>query len=252
VSDRYDGPALAVTGLRISYGAISAVQGVDITVARGSIVALIGSNGAGKSSILKAIAGLVAPRSGNVLLNGLAIDGVSAEARVVRHGVVLVPEGRGVFSTMTVAENLALGERVGAQRAREGTARSFDKEDVLQVFPALRPLLTRRAQLLSGGEQQMLSLARSLLLSPDVMLIDEPSMGLAPVLVRQVFDAMGEAFKRTNMSVLLVEQDTALALEIAERGYVLEHGLIVAEGTAHDLREDPRLRAAYLGSGAAT
>lgn len=242
---------LSIRGLEVAYGAIRAVQGVDLEVGAGEIVALIGSNGAGKSSILKAIAGLV-PSRGDVAIDGTALGHLATEARVVRRGIVLVPEGRGVFATMSVLENLSLGQRLGALRAQQGAPASFQLDDVLELFPVLKPLLKRRAQLLSGGEQQMLSLARSLLMHPEVMLIDEPSMGLAPVIVRQVLGALRDAFARARTSVLLVEQDTAVALELAGRAYVLERGVVVTEGPARELRDDPRLHAAYLGEGART
>jgi branched-chain amino acid transport system ATP-binding protein len=246
LSEQSPAPKLVVDDLRVSYGAIRAVQGVSLQIGTGSVVALIGSNGAGKSSILKAIAGLVNYR-GTVNVSGGSLEGCSAEDRVVEHGVVLVPEGRGVFATMTVLENLNLGLRVGGLRARRGARAAFVLDDVLDLFPPLRAMLKTRAQLLSGGEQQMLSLGRSLLMRPELMLIDEPSMGLAPVLVKQVFTALRGAFARSQVSVLLVEQDTSVALELAARAYVLEHGAVVAEDTTSVLRGDPRLHAAYLG-----
>ncbi len=236
------GTALAITDLRVAYGPIRAVQGVTLSVAKGSVTAIVGSNGAGKSSILRAVAGMV-PSTGTISVNGSSISALSSLDRTVKHGVVFIPEGRSVFATMTVEENLSLGTRVGLLRGGGG----FALDEALQLFPVLDERRKQRAQLLSGGEQQMLAIARSLLMRPDVLVIDEPSMGLAPLLVRKIFGVMRDVFAREGVSVLLVEQDTAIALELASYGYVLEEGAIVAEGSADELRNDPRLRAAYLG-----
>jgi branched-chain amino acid transport system ATP-binding protein len=242
VSDVVNPAALAIDDLRVAYGPIRAVQGVTLSVAAGSVTAIVGSNGAGKSSILRAVAGMV-PSTGTISVNASDISRTSALDRTVRHGVVFIPEGRSVFTTMTVEENLSLGTRVGLLRGGGG----FALDEAFHLFPVLDERRKQRAQLLSGGEQQMLAIARSLLMRPDVLVIDEPSMGLAPLLVRKIFGVMRDVFAREGVSVLLVEQDTAIALELASYGYVLEEGAIVAEGSAHELRDDPRLRAAYLG-----
>jgi branched-chain amino acid transport system ATP-binding protein len=230
--------------INVRYGAIHAVQGASIRVERGQVTALVGSNGAGKSSILKAAAGLV-PCTGKVSANGVNLSSIPARKRVVDHGVVMVPEGHSVFLTMTVRENLELGLRVGQMRIDKGP---FGLGDVWSLFGVLKEREGNKAQYLSGGEKQMLAIARSLLMSPAVLLIDEPSMGLAPLLVRRIFDVMGEVFAATDVSVLLVEQDTAVALELASRAYLLQHGEVVLDASAAELREDPRLRASYLGA----
>lgn len=234
--------ALSIESVDVSYGPIRAVQSASIEVAEGSITAIVGSNGAGKSSLLRAVAGMVAS-SGTIRVHGADVSRLSPQERTLDHGVVLIPEGRSVFTTMTVEENLSLGVRVGTKRGDEGFALS----EAYELFPILADRRKQRAQTLSGGEQQMLAIARSLLMAPKVLVIDEPSMGLAPLLVRRIFEVMKDVFARRSVSVLLVEQDTAVALEVASRGYVLEQGRVVAEGTTDELRNDPRLRAAYLG-----
>jgi len=239
--------ALSVDGLDVSYGVIRAVQGVSLDVRAGAITALVGSNGAGKSSTLKAIAGVQSAR-GTVTVGSVDISRLPARRRVIEHGVVLVPEGRSAFTTMTVEENLELGARVGRIRGDAGAASAFTLDEAHQLFPVLFDRRTRRAQVLSGGEQQMLAIARSLLMAPSVLLIDEPSMGLAPLLVRRIFEVMADVFRRHAVSVLLVEQDTAVALTLATDAYLLEQGRITAHAPAAELRDDPRLRAAYLGA----
>lgn len=243
-----DRPALAVEDLEVSYGSIRAVQGVSLAVAAGAVTALVGSNGAGKSSILRAAAGLIPNRSGRVLVDGIDVSRLPARKRLIDHGVVLVPEGRSAFTTMTVRENLELGLRVGRLRAASGVAATFSMDEAFELFPVLGERSGQRAQVLSGGEQQMLAIARSLLMSPSVLLIDEPSMGLAPLLVRRIFTVIREVFDRHRVSVLLVEQDTAIALDLASSGYVLEFGRIVIHGSSAALHDDPRLRQAYLGA----
>ncbi|MFT3855328.1 MAG: ABC transporter ATP-binding protein [Ilumatobacteraceae bacterium] len=239
--------ALSVDSLDVTYGVIHAVQSVSLDVRAGTITALVGSNGAGKSSILKAIAGVQAAR-GTVLAGNADISRLPARRRVIEHGVVLVPEGRSAFTTMSVAENLELGARVGRIRTDAGAASAFTLDEAYELFPVLFERRARRAQVLSGGEQQMLAIARSLLMAPSVLLIDEPSMGLAPLLVRRIFEVMGDVFRRHAVSVLLVEQDTAVALALATDAYLLEQGRITAHAPAAELRDDPRLRAAYLGA----
>ena len=240
-------PALQTRGLDVAYGVIRAVQAVDLEVPRGEVTALIGANGAGKSSLLKAIAGPVAPRAGRVLADGVDVTRLPTRERVLRHGVVLVPEGRGVFATMTVRENLELGLRVGRRRG----AAPVTLDEVYDLFPVLAERSGGRVQYLSGGEQQMLAIARSLLMAPRTLLIDEPSMGLAPKLVRRIFAVLREVFAAREISVLLVEQDTALALSLATTAYLIEQGRVTARAPAAELRDDPRLKAAYLGTAGA-
>jgi branched-chain amino acid transport system ATP-binding protein len=241
-------PALEAGVLSVTYGAIRAVQDVSLVVRRRTVTALVGSNGAGKSSILRALAGLESLSGGSVKVDGVDVAGVPGRRRVVEHGIVLVPEGRSTFVTMTVRENLELGRRVGAKRISAGRPARFSLEQVWELFPVLHERERQRAQYLSGGEQQMLAIARSLLMEPSILLIDEPSMGLAPLLVRRVFSVMADVFAATDVAVLLVEQDTAVALDVAADAYLLEHGRIVAAAPAAELRADPRLRAAYLGT----
>jgi branched-chain amino acid transport system ATP-binding protein len=239
---------LEATGIDVSYGVVRAVHDVSLRVEPRVVTALVGSNGAGKSSILKALAGTVPVRAGRVVASGVDLDGVSTKDRVIHHGIVLVPEGRSAFTTLTVRENLELGVRVGNLRAAAGRAGKFSLDDAFGLFPVLHEREGKRAQYLSGGEQQMLAIARSLLMAPAVLLIDEPSMGLAPLLVRRIFDVMRDVFVDNDVAVLLVEQDTAIALSVASTAYLLEHGRIVVHAPAAELRADPRLRAAYLGS----
>jgi branched-chain amino acid transport system ATP-binding protein len=236
-----------VRDLQVSYGPIRAVQGIDLDVPAQTVTALVGSNGAGKSSTLRAIAGLVAARSAAITAEGTPIAAVSGPGRVRDHGVVLVPEGRSVFATMTVAENLALGTRVGRHRERHHGATGLDLPAVHDLFPVLAERAHQRAQYLSGGEQQMLSIARSLLMRPKVLLIDEPSMGLAPQLVTRIFEALHAVLLHQDLAVLLVEQDTAVALDVASTAYVIEQGRVTVHAPTGQLRTDPRLMAAYLG-----
>jgi len=243
-----DVPAVAVRRLDVAYGAIRAVQGVDIEAPRGQITALIGSNGAGKSSTLHAIAGLVPVAGGCVEVGGVDVTRLPAPVRVVEHGIVLIPEARAAFLTMTVRENLGLGMRVGREREARGHAGGFTLQDAFRLFPVLAQRADTRAQYLSGGELKMLAIARSLLMHPRVLLIDEPSMGLAPRLVRQIFAVLREILRARDVSVLLVEQDTAVALELARSAYVIEQGRITTHAPAAQLRGDARLKAAYIGS----
>jgi branched-chain amino acid transport system ATP-binding protein len=240
-------PALLVRDLQVSYGPIRAVQGIDLDVPARTVTALVGSNGAGKSSTLRAIAGLVPARSTTITAAGTSIATATAPGRVRDHGVVLVPEGRSVFSTMTVAENLALGTGVGRHRQRRHGAGGLDLPAVHDLFPVLAERTRQRAQYLSGGEQQMLSIARSLLMHPKVLLIDEPSMGLAPQLVTRLFDVLRAVLLDQDLAVLLVEQDTAVALDVASTAYVIERGRVSVHAPTGELRTDPRLVAAYLG-----
>lgn len=247
-----DVPAIAVRSLDVAYGAIRAVQNITIEAPRGQITALIGSNGAGKSSTLKAMTGLVPVTGGRVEIDGVDVTHLPAYVRVVEYGVVLIPEGRSAFLTMTVRENLGLGMRVGREREARGDRGSFTLEDAFRLFPVLDERADKRAQYLSGGELKMLAIARSLLMHPRVLLIDEPSMGLAPLLVRQIFAELRGILREHDVSVLLVEQDIAVALEVARSAYVIEQGRITAHALASELRSDARLKAAYLGADAAS
>lgn len=232
---------LEVDGLDLRYGATHAVKGVSLNVAEGEIVTVLGANGAGKSSLLKAIAGAVRPGGGTIRFDGKDITGRGAAARV-RAGLMLVPEGRQIFVSLTVEENLLIG---GYTRSDAEIAR--DVEAVFDRFPNLAARRGALASVLSGGEQQMLAVGRALLSKPRLMMLDEPSLGLSPILVDQLFGLIGD-LNRQGLSILLVEQNTHMALEIAARGYVLELGALVAKGTAAELGADPRLAEAYLGA----
>ena len=231
--------ALRISGLRVSYGAIEAVKSIDLEVQAGELVALIGANGAGKTSSLKAIAGLL-PWSGSIELFGQPIDAVPAH-QLPGRGLALVPEGRGLFARMTVAENL----QMGAFTRRDGEI-ADDFEKMYQSFPRLKERSHQLAGTLSGGEQQMLAMARALMSRPRLLLLDEPSMGLSPILVERIFSVIREVSDR-GISILLVEQNARLALEIAHRGYVMDSGQLSFSGHASELLHDARVREAYLG-----
>jgi len=233
------GMALRVSGLCVAYGAIQAVKSIDLEVRAGELVALIGANGAGKTSSLKAIAGLLA-WTGHIELFGEPLHAVPPH-RLLTRGLALVPEGRGLFARMTVAENLHMGAftRRDAQVAE-------DLESMYQRFPRLKERSRQLAGTLSGGEQQMLAMARALMSRPRLLLLDEPSMGLSPILVERIFSVIREVSGR-GISILLVEQNARLALEIAHRGYVMDSGRITLSGPASSLLTDARVREAYLG-----
>jgi branched-chain amino acid transport system ATP-binding protein len=233
--------ALKVTDLRVSYGGIAAVKGISLEVARGEIVTLIGANGAGKTSTLKAIVGLVPAQSGEVVLFGESLRTVPTH-RIVGRGVALVPEGRAIFGNLSVSENLELGAFL--KRAPE--LRSQRLARVLKLFPRLSERMAQEAGTLSGGEQQMLAIGRALMSDPKLLLLDEPSLGLAPKLVEQIFEAIVEV-ARGGLTILLVEQNTRLALETASRAYVLVTGELALAGACSELRQDPRIKGAYLG-----
>jgi branched-chain amino acid transport system ATP-binding protein len=235
------GAALLLKDLHVGYGGIAAVKGLSLEVNKGEIVTLIGANGAGKTSTLKAIVGLVPAQSGEITVFGEAVRGVPTH-RVVARGVALVPEGRAIFGSLTVAENLALG----AFLKREPRALQGRLQRVLQLFPRLSERMSLEAGTLSGGEQQMLAIGRALMSEPRLLLLDEPSLGLAPKLVEQIFEAI-VAIARTGLTILLVEQNTRLALETAARAYVLVTGELALSGACAELREDPRIKGAYLG-----
>ncbi len=232
---------LEVTGLSVAYGGIRAVRGITFHVAEGETVALIGANGAGKTSTLKALARLLDAAGGDIRFRGEEITRL-APHRLVSAGIALVPEGRGVFPRLSVAENLAMGAFV----RRDGEAVAADLEDVYGHFPRLRERSAQLAGTLSGGEQQMLAIGRALMSRPRLLLLDEPSMGLAPLMVQKIFEVI-RAVAARGMTILLVEQNARLALETSRRGYVLESGEISLHGESAELLADPRVRAAYLG-----
>jgi branched-chain amino acid transport system ATP-binding protein len=231
-----------VRDLRVSYGHVEAVRGISFSVAQGEIVTLIGPNGAGKSSTLNAIAGLVKPAAGSVRIEGRELSGARAHEAVAA-GVVLVPEGRAILQRMTVFENLLIGSEARPWSRDEARAAISAQ---LERFPSLQRRVDQPAGALSGGEQQMLAIARGLLARPRILLLDEPSMGLAPILVKQIFDIV-RAIHAEGTTILLVEQNARMALQVAQRACVLERGQIALEGAAAELAEDPRVQAAYLG-----
>jgi branched-chain amino acid transport system ATP-binding protein len=231
---------LKVDGLHVYYDAIHALKGVSFAVAQGELVTLLGGNGAGKTTTLKTISGLLRPRRGNVLLEGAFLDQVEPHV-IVQRGVAHVPEGRKVFPRFTVLENLLIG---GYTRAKSALGAELDC--VFQMFPRLKERRKQYAGTLSGGEQQMLAIGRALMAKPKLLLLDEPSMGLAPKIVEQIFDNVC-AINRAGVTVLLVEQNAAMALAISHRGYVLETGAVILEGAASDLAGNDLVRQAYLG-----
>jgi branched-chain amino acid transport system ATP-binding protein len=240
VSDGSPQRVLEVADLEVAYGGIVAVKGISLSVDRGEIVTLIGANGAGKTTTLKSIVGLVPARRGSIRIFGKDTRAEPTHDLVAR-GVALVPEGRAIFGSMSVRENLELGS------FRRNDAKQGERlERVLSLFPRLGERLEQDAGTLSGGEQQMLAIGRALMAAPDLLLLDEPSLGLAPKLVRQIFGSIIE-IAATGITILLVEQNTRLALETAHRAYVLVTGEVVLSGSARELRDDPRIRAAYLG-----
>jgi branched-chain amino acid transport system ATP-binding protein len=232
---------LEVSNLFVSYGAAPAVQDVSLQVPHGVITTIIGSNGAGKSTVMKAIVGLVQPAAGSIRFGDTTLTGLHP-SQIVAHGVALVPEGRRLFASMSVSENLA----AGAYSRDDQAAVAADRERVLSMFPVLGERLSLRAGSLSGGQQQMLAVGRALMSRPKLLLLDEPSIGLAPVVVQQIAEIV-RTVSREGVDILLVEQNASLALRIAERAYVLENGRIVSSGSAAELREDPAVQAAYLG-----
>jgi len=232
---------LSVENLGVSYGAIRALHGVSFHVDEGEIVTLIGANGAGKSTTLRTISGLLPPDYGRILYDGTDLTRVGADA-IVRMGVVQVPEGRRIFAPLTVRENLEMG----AFTRHDKDEIEESMEQVFRLFPRMEERLVQTGGTLSGGEQQMLAVARALMARPRLLLMDEPSMGLAPILVEDIFDTI-ERINKQGVTILLVEQNAHMALSVAHRGYVLETGVIQLEGTAEELRENPQVREAYLG-----
>ena len=231
---------LKVENIHVYYGSIHAIKGVSFEVNEGEVVTLIGANGAGKSTTLNTVAGLLKPKTGTIEFEGKNIVGVPAN-RVVSHGMALCPEGRRVFLQMSVQENLEMG---GYSRPASEIDASL--ADVYQRFPRLKERYKQVAGTLSGGEQQMLAMGRALMSKPKLLMLDEPSMGLAPILVEQIFDIVKE-LNKAGTTILLVEQNARMALSVADRAYVLETGTIKMSGNAHELAEDDRVRKAYLG-----
>lgn len=236
-----DDVLLSLERVNVFYGAIHALRDVSLSVRSGEVVTLLGSNGAGKSTTLRAITGLLTPRSGRISFDGADITG-SAAHKLVARGISMSPEGRGVFANLTVLENLEMGAYLTKDRAviRRDLERGF------ALFPRLKERTKQRAGTLSGGEQQMLAMARALMSHPKLLLLDEPSLGLAPIVCQTIFNTIDE-IKAEGTTVLLVEQNASAALKHSDRGYVLETGSVVFEGTAADIANNPRVREAYLG-----
>ena len=238
---------LTVEGLQAGYGKVAVLHGLSFTVERGALVALIGANGAGKSTTMRAISGMLPPSGGSVRLDGEEIAG-QASHRIARFGVAHIPEGRRVFTDLKVKDNLVLGAfcRMAGIRRKDDIGADLDR--IFEMFPRLAQRSGQPAATLSGGEQQMLAIGRALMLNPKVLLLDEPSLGLAPKLVAEVFEVIA-ALKSQSITMLLVEQFAFAALKIADHALLLEHGRITRAGMAREIREDPAVRAAYLGAG---
>jgi len=232
---------LALENVEVAYGGIRAVKGIDLEVAQGEMVCLIGANGAGKSTTLRAITGLVHAAAGRIRYDGQEIGGLRVH-EIARRGLAMVPEGRGVFPQLTIEENLGMG----AYARRDRAAVKADQEHAYHLFPRLHERRAQTAGTLSGGEQQMLAIARALMSRPRLLLLDEPSMGLAPLMVERIFEVI-RAIAAEGVTLLLVEQNARLALEVSHRGYVLDGGLVTISGPAAELLGDPRIREAYLG-----
>ena len=232
---------LKVSGLKVAYGGIQAVKGVDFEVREGELVTLIGSNGAGKTTTMKAITGTLPMNEGDIEYLGKSIRGKGAWD-LVKQGLAMVPEGRGVFTRMSITENLQMGAHIRTDKA----AIAADMEKVFTIFPRLKERRDQLAGTMSGGEQQMLAMGRGLMSRPKVLLMDEPSMGLSPIMVDKIFEVVREVYAQ-GVTILLVEQNASRALQIADRAYVMDSGLITISGDAHQLLSDPKVRAAYLG-----
>ena len=232
---------LEVSDIHVHYGAIEALKGVSLTVEEGEVVTLIGSNGAGKSTTLRSISGLTPPSSGKITFDGEDITHTAAHD-VVGHRIALAPEGRHCFPRMTVRENLDLGAYL-----RRGSQVAADLERVYGLFPRLQERENQKAGTMSGGEQQMLAIGRALMARPRLLMLDEPSMGIAPILTQRIYGTIGE-INRSGVAILLVEQNANYALEIAKRGYVMETGRVVLANASSELRDDPEVQRAYLGT----
>ncbi|HKX45013.1 MAG TPA: ABC transporter ATP-binding protein [Burkholderiaceae bacterium] len=236
---------LTIQNLHAGYGKVQVLHGISIEVPQGKVVTLIGSNGAGKTTTMRAVSGMIAPSSGEITLNGKRITGLESY-HIAKLGLAHSPEGRRVFATMSVTDNLMLGAfpRLTGSRPKGDVAADLDR--AFALFPRLKERRLQLAGTLSGGEQQMLAMARAIMLNPEVVLLDEPSMGLAPILVNEVFKIIAQ-LKESGVTMLLVEQFAAAALGVADYGYVLENGRISVHGPAEKLRDDPAVKAAYLG-----
>ena len=238
-------PLLELASVEVAYGGIEAVKGIDLVVGQGELVCLIGANGAGKTTTLKGICGLQQVRSGTIRYAGADITG-KPPFQLVRSGLAMVPEGRGVFGALTIDENLAMGAYVRHDKAEIRN----DIDRVYGLFPRLKERRRQTAGTMSGGEQQMLAMARAMMSRPKLLLLDEPSMGLAPLMVQKVFETI-LTVSGEGVTILLIEQNAKLALEVSHRGYVMESGAIILSGAARGLLDNPAVRAAYLGEGAA-
>jgi branched-chain amino acid transport system ATP-binding protein len=236
---------LSISNLHAAYGKVEVLHGISLEVAKGTVVTLIGSNGAGKTTTMRAISGMIKPKSGQITLSGKDIGGLPSH-RIARAGLAHSPEGRRVFASMSVLDNLLLGAFARYTGARPRGDIKLDLEKALELFPRLKERQHQLAGTLSGGEQQMLAMARAVMLNPDVVLLDEPSMGLAPILVDEVFRIIVR-LKQQGVTMLLVEQFAAAALNVADYGYVMENGRISLHGPAASLKNDPAVQAAYLG-----
>jgi len=234
-------PLLELKKLEVAYGGIQAVKGIDLVVGEGELVCLIGANGAGKTTTLKGICGLLPVKGGKIFYGGANVTGKPA-FQLVRRGLAMVPEGRGVFGALTIEENLAMGAYIRSDR--EGI--KADIERVFHLFPRLRERRRQTAGTMSGGEQQMLAMGRAMMSRPKLLLLDEPSMGLAPLMVQKVFETI-ITISGEGVTILLIEQNAKLALEVSKRGYVMESGEVTLSGDASSLLHDPKVRAAYLG-----
>ncbi len=240
---------LEATGLVVRYGAVTALDGVSVRVGPGEIVTVVGSNGVGKTTLLRTLAGILLPDAGTLSLGGCDVTRLRAH-RLIRQGIVLVPEGRRLFPDLTVAENLRLGALHWHRKApRRDMAEALERCCVL--FPDLRRLMGQRADTLSGGQQQMVAVGRGLMSRPTCLLLDEPSLGLAPLVIRQIFRTLVELRNATGLSIVLVEQDAEAALRIADRGYVMQRARVVLSGTGAALRADPLTREIYFGGAVA-
>jgi len=241
MSDTNSTAMLQIKGLKVSYGGIQAVKGVDLEVREGELVTLIGANGAGKTTTMKAITGIKGWAGGDITYRGQSIKGVPTY-ELLKRGLAMVPEGRGIFSRMSILENMQMGAylRTDADEVQKDVERMFG------FFPRLKERAAQLAGTLSGGEQQMLAMARAIISRPKLLLLDEPSMGLSPIMVEKIFEVVREISKE-GLTVLLVEQNARLALKAATRGYVMDSGLMIMSGDAKDMLDDPRVRAAYLG-----
>jgi len=241
MSDTNSTAMLQIKGLKVSYGGIQAVKGVDLEVREGELVTLIGANGAGKTTTMKAITGIKGWAGGDITYRGQSIKGVPTY-ELLKRGLAMVPEGRGIFSRMSILENMQMGAylRTDADEVQKDIERMFG------FFPRLKERAPQLAGTLSGGEQQMLAMARAIISRPKLLLLDEPSMGLSPIMVEKIFEVVREISKE-GLTVLLVEQNARLALKAAKRGYVMDSGLVIMSGDAKDMLDDPKVRAAYLG-----